>query len=604
MLISIKKMGQTFFMLFIFNLLYSQEYKIQFSHIPTGQGMGQNDSIGVMNSIGGVLYNDISSDSFTVGVGFLKTTQSVFSEPPVIDNFTFPDLIVKNAQSVSVSATIYDLNGINSAELYLQMGGSTDVIKLPMSNSGNNEYEVLIHDSLMDVQNFRARIVSIDNMGYSTTTGYKTPEIQFNNGELSMDHAYSHYPDGIEAGKWTLISWPGQPVNISLAPAELNDGHVFYSWKPIKEEFFTPGTIETGRSYWFKHTYKEPVVFKEDSSSAFPLENHVVQLKPGWNMIGSPFFFPVQFDKDSTVNDPITYGNLDKPGWSDGQPELNPWNGYAVFAADTSTMILTPFKESDSSAGRIAATSEWYLNLKLESETFFNYATEIGRRKHADNTLDIYDTPKFPDLNERISLLMDLNGNGSYEYIRDIRDFNELNGVWNLRLDGHKDEKTILLSGDLRGSVPGELTIAIVDIQARKISYEFLEKEITISKDSELAYDLKIVAGDLDFVARMTQQILDNIPYAYSLGQNYPNPFNPTTKMNYTLPKRSKVILSIYNVLGQEVITLINKEQDYGFHTVSWDGTDHYGKLMASGVYFTRMTTKNFSQTKKMLLLK
>ena len=201
-------------------------------------------------------------------------------------------------------------------------------------------------------------------------------------------------------------------------------------------------------------------------------------------------------------------------------------------------------------------------------------------------------------------MLTDLNGNGSYEYIRDIRDFNELNGVWNLRLDGHKDEKIILLSGYLRGSVPGELTMAIVDIQERKISYEFLEKEITISKDSELAYDLKLVVGDLDFVSRTTQQILDNIPYAYSLGQNYPNPFNPITKMNYTLPKRSKVILSIYNVLGQEVITLLNKEQDYGYHTVTWDGTDHYGKQMASVVYFTRMTTKNFSQTKKMLLLK
>ena len=113
---NIKKMYYTIFIVLVLNIVSGQEYKIQFSHIPTGQGMGQNDSIGVMNSIGGVLYNDISSDSFTVGVGFLKTTQNVFSEPPVIDNFTFPDLIVKNAQSVSVSATIYDLNGINSAE--------------------------------------------------------------------------------------------------------------------------------------------------------------------------------------------------------------------------------------------------------------------------------------------------------------------------------------------------------------------------------------------------------------------------------------------------------------------------------------------------------
>ena len=599
----------TFILLLIVNLLLGQEYKIQFSHIPIGQGIAQNDSIGIMNSVGSMLNNDVSSDSFTVGVGFLNTTQSAFSEPPIIDNFTFPDLIVKNAQSALVSATIYDLNGINIAELYFHMGGSTDVIKLPMSNNGNGEYELLIHDSLINVQNFRARIVSVDNMGYSTTTVYRTPEIQFNNGELSMDHEYSYYPDGIQSGKWKLISWPGQPFNISLAPSELNDGHVFYSWKPIKEEYFIPTTIETGRSYWFKHTYKEPVVFKEDSSSALPLEDHLVQLKPGWNMIGSPFFFPVQFDKDSTVNDPITYGNLDKPGWSGGQQKLNPWNGYAVFAANTSTMILTPFEESDSSAGRIAAASEWYLNLKIESKTFFNYATEIGRRKHADNTLDIYDTPKFPDLNDRISLLTDLNGNGSYEYIRDIREFNELNGVWNLRLDGHKEEKIILLSGYLRGSVPGELTMAIVDIQERKISYEFLEKEITISKDSELAYDLKLVVGDLDFVSRTTQQILDNIPYAYSLGQNYPNPFNPETWIPFQLAQDAIVTAKIYDVTGKQIRIIELGYVPAGSYVESskaiyWDGRTEDGEQVSSGTYFYQIEAGDYTETRKMVILK
>ena len=167
---NIQKMYYTIFIVLVLNIVSGQEYKIQFSHIPIGQGIAQNDSMGIMNSVGSILYNDVSSDSFTVGVGFLKTTQSVFSEPPVIDNFTFPDLIVKNAQSVSVSATIYDLNGINSAELYFHMGGSTDVIKLPMSNNGNGEYEVLIHDSLIDVQNFRARIVSVDTVSYTHLT--------------------------------------------------------------------------------------------------------------------------------------------------------------------------------------------------------------------------------------------------------------------------------------------------------------------------------------------------------------------------------------------------------------------------------------------------
>ena len=102
----------------------------------------------------------------------------------------------------------------------------------------------------------------------------------------------------------------------------------------------------------------------------------------------------------------------------------------------------------------------------------------------------------------------------------------------------------------------------------------------------------------------MSQEILSSIPEEFSLGQNYPNPFNPITQMEYSLPHSSKVVISIYNVLGQEIKTLVNKEQDYGYHSVSWDGTDRLGKSVASGVYFTQMRSDGFSQSKKMLLLK
>jgi len=201
-------------------------------------------------------------------------------------------------------------------------------------------------------------------------------------------------------------------------------------------------------------------------------------------------------------------------------------------------------------------------------------------------------------------LLMDINGNSSFRYIKDIRGLDEFNGVWNLRLDGDSEERSMVISGVLKGSVPEGLSIAIVDIQERKISHEILNQGLEIKKDPNLDYDLKLVAGDIEYVAIMTEEILNNIPSVYSLSQNYPNPFNPITKMNYALPKRSKVIISIYNVLGQEVLTLLNKEQDYGYHTVTWNGNDRIGKQVASGVYFARLTTKSFSQTKKMLMLK
>jgi len=597
-------MGHTFFMLFIFSLLFSQEYKIQFSHIPTGQGMGQNDSIGVMNSIGGVLLRDVSSDSFTVGTGFLKTTQSIFSEPPVISNFTFPDIIVKSASTTTILATLYDLNGINHVDLNLQIGGSTDEIILPMSNSEDRDYEVLIHDSLIGVQNFRARIVGTDNMGYVVSSEYKTAEIQFNNGELSMDNDNSQYPDGIPPGHWRLMSWPGQPANISLAHSKLKDGHVFYSWDIEKNKYFIPDLIEVGRSYWFRHKYENPVVFSEDSSTAMPLENYTIKLEQGWNMVGNPFSFSVQYEKDSNIDDPITWESIGEKFGVAPQNELQPWNGYAVYAPAESDLILIPFQEKDSSAQRVANIDGWYLNLKAESPNFFHHAAQIGRHENASNGQGLYDTPQLPDMNETISLLMDLNGNSSFHYTKDIRDLDEFNGVWNLRLDGNSDERSMVLSGVLKGSIPEGLRIAIVDIQERKVSHEILNQGLAIKKDPNLDYDLKLVAGDIEYVATMTEEILNNIPSVYSLSQNYPNPFNPITKMNYALPKRSRVIISVYNVLGQEVTTLLNKEQDYGYHIVTWNGTDRIGKQVASGVYFARLTTKNFSQTKKMLMLK
>ena len=589
-------------LLIIFNFIFSQEYKIQFSHIPIGQGVGESDSIMVSNSIGAILSNDMSSDSFSVGTGFLQTTQNVFSEPPVISSFNLPDLMLKTGQSVLVTAILYDLNGINSAELYLQRGGDIEEIIIPMYNIENDEYGVNIPDSLLSIENFRARIVGVDNMEYSTSTAYQSSEIRFNNGELNMGTMYSYYPEGINRNQWKLVSWPGEPEDIRLALSELEDGHAFYDWNSIKNKYETPEKIKLGKAYWFRHIYDEPVFFQEDTSTAFSLDNFVIDLDRGWNLIGNPFSFPVTFKKDSTVTTPITY---DEKGWSEPQSELDPWNGYAVYTDINSAEItLTPFLETDSSVARIAFVEEWYLNIRLESPSYINYSAEIGRRKYAKDMVDIFDTPVFPEIDNTLSLSMDLNGTKPFNYMRDIRDIDELNGVWNLKLDAHENEKILSVSGNVKGSIPQEISIAMVDIPERKIVYDFLEKGIDLTKESRVAYDLKLVVGDEEYVMTTAQSILTEIPEMFSLSQNYPNPFNPVTKMDYTLPKRSRVVISIYNVLGQEVKTIINKEQEYGYHSIIWDGIDNRGNQMSSGVYFARMNSEQFTQTKKMLLVK
>jgi len=88
-------------------------------------------------------------------------------------------------------------------------------------------------------------------------------------------------------------------------------------------------------------------------------------------------------------------------------------------------------------------------------------------------------------------------------------------------------------------------------------------------------------------------------PDNYILFQNYPNPFNPRTMINYQLPMTSAVELSIYNLLGQKVATLVNERKRAGRHQVEWNAGD-----FASGVYLYRLTAGDFQQIKKMVLIK
>ena len=94
------------------------------------------------------------------------------------------------------------------------------------------------------------------------------------------------------------------------------------------------------------------------------------------------------------------------------------------------------------------------------------------------------------------------------------------------------------------------------------------------------------------------------IPVQYFLYPNYPNPFNPSTRFTYDLPRQSQVKLSIYNILGHEIKTLVDKEQRNGSYTIHWDGSDKDGNSVSSGIYLYHLNTNSFNQTRRMLLLR
>ena len=97
----------------------------------------------------------------------------------------------------------------------------------------------------------------------------------------------------------------------------------------------------------------------------------------------------------------------------------------------------------------------------------------------------------------------------------------------------------------------------------------------------------------------------ESIPNQFALHQNYPNPFNPSTQISFDIPEGGEyIMLNIYNILGQNVSTLVNGVMNPGRYTMDWNATDEIGNPVASGIYFYELRSESFTARKKMLLIR
>lgn len=155
---------------------------------------------------------------------------------------------------------------------------------------------------------------------------------------------------------------------------------------------------------------------------------------------------------------------------------------------------------------------------------------------------------------------------------------------------------------DLSGSnflLPGEGVLVALRARGNDLSSIKITKATLVDLDSRaLAIEL---SGELKLEVANSS---DSRPQRFSLSQNYPNPFNPRTSIRYALPQDAHVRLTVYNVLGQKVATLVDEYQIAGYKTVWWDGQDAEGNELSSGVYFYRLTAGEFSEVKKMMMVK
>lgn len=126
--------------------------------------------------------------------------------------------------------------------------------------------------------------------------------------------------------------------------------------------------------------------------------------------------------------------------------------------------------------------------------------------------------------------------------------------------------------------------------------YEFTDKNPI--EGSKFKYRLKQIDTDGKF--EYSEEIeVEIVPTVYALYQNYPNPFNPVTKIRYQLPEESRVVIKLYDLLGAEIMELLNEKKDPGTYEVEFNG-----KNLPSGSYVYRFSAGNFVETKKMVLMK
>lgn len=146
-----------------------------------------------------------------------------------------------------------------------------------------------------------------------------------------------------------------------------------------------------------------------------------------------------------------------------------------------------------------------------------------------------------------------------------------------------------------------EYRVGIVDIDD---NVRWAEAETVIPSTKSLLVPEEYTSIQAAFNTALMDDGDSVTPNQFALKGNYPNPFNPTTNINYSLDVTSDVNVTVYSLLGQEIVTLHSGVQKAGVHTVEWSGINDLGQIAASGMYLYRITSDGRALTGKMMLLK
>ena len=374
-------------------------------------------------------------------------------------------------------------------------------------------------------------------------------------------------------------------------------------------EFPHTSAMDPGRAFWLIVKETERTIDTGSGRTISTARPYAIALKRGWNLIGNPFNFGVPA------------GNL-QLGSSGQSPELRafngiwntaavqaiePFEGYAVFndAPSVDTLFVDP-DVSSGSARSIASTPQWGVRILAQCQQARDEDNLAAAFSGAASAWDNMDRPEPPVIGEYVSVYFphpEWTRNTS-SYSTDARPEPLEGETWTFEVTTNiRDKVTLTFEGLDR--VPEQFEVWLVDPNLKTVQ-NLRERDSYPVLASDLGHPrrLELIVGRQDFI-RDTFNGAGLMPTSFELAQNIPNPFNPATTIQYGLSGEERVTLAVYDILGQEIVTLVDAEQQAaGHHVAVWDGRDRAGQSVGSGIYIYRLRAGSFTAVRKMILVR
>ena len=478
-------------------------------------------------------------------------------------------------------------------------------------------FSAIIPGDMVSYNGVAYYVWAMDVQSNTLVTDTVSIQVQIADDVITSNMDVSLYPEGIQNDVWRMVSVPSDlddaSVSSIFSPVLGSSGD--YRWRLYEwdgSDWTVPSVLTSGQCYWLNQWIADTVSFGLGAGHSTDLTGTAIELLPGWNLVSSPYLFPVRVDMDlSLFTGLYSYGDYGGEGWSlDLTNELKPWGAYAIFnrTETVQTMNILPLNQPEESVSLARLTETgWTLRLEVEGEGYADRGTILGRRTDASEELDIFDIPKPASPGDYISLSISQPEwkQNLRKLAREFRSLDEVNGSWALELDVKGSHGVLTVSTGLSGLFPSECEIVIVDCINGDTHDVQGDGSFTIERYSEEYFRrYTVVAGEPGYVSEKIAEILSVIPREFTLSQNYPNPFNPTTTIQYSVAVPGKVQIMVYDLLGRKVTTLVNRFHEVGYGSVEWNGTDSHDVPVASGVYFYRLSAPGATKVQKMVLMK